>query len=77
MSIVAHEVPRAIVLLSVQRVEGNLVLETNCRDYDHYKTLPEVVAYNGALCAKTGWSSDRYVACYQSRMAIARGITTP
>ncbi len=77
MAMVAHEVPRAIVLLSAQRIEGNLVLETNCRDYDNYKTLPDVVAYEGTLCAKTGWSSDRYYACYQSRMAIARGITTP
>lgn len=77
MSMVAHEIPRAIVLLSAIRLEGNLVLETTCRDYDHYKSLPEVVAYSGIMCAKTGWTSDRYVACYQSRMAIARGVTTP
>lgn len=77
MVMVAHEVPRAIVILVAQRVEGNLILETNCRDYDHYKSLPEVVSYQGTLCAKTGWSSDRSYACYQSRMAIARGITTP
>lgn len=74
MAMVAHEVARAIVLLSVQRIEGELVLETTCRDYDHYTSLPEVVAYDGIVCGKTGWNSDKSYACYKSNVSIARPI---
>ena len=75
MASVAHEVPKAIVLTVVQRIEGELVLETNCTDYDHYKSLPDVVAYDGTLCGKTGWSSDRNYACYKSGAHIARAVS--
>lgn len=71
MSKTATEVPRAIVIQSAVMYEGELVLETVCRDYDHYKSLPEVVIYEGTVCGKTGWSSDRNYACYKSGAAIA------
>jgi len=76
MASVAYKISEAIVLTIVQRIEGELVLETNCTDYDHYKTLPEVVAYDGILCGKTGWSSDRNYACYKSGVKIARAVST-
>ncbi len=71
MSKVATTVPGAIVIQSAVMYEGELVLETVCRDYDHYRTLPDVVGYEGTECGKTGWSSDRNYACYKSGAAIA------
>jgi hypothetical protein len=32
----AIEVPKAIVIQAAVRYDGELVLETVCRDYDHY-----------------------------------------
>jgi hypothetical protein len=69
----ATEVPRAIVIQVAQWYDGELVLETVCRDYDHYRTLPDVVTYEGTVCGKTGWSSDNNYACYKSGAAIAQG----
>ena len=71
---VAHEV-KAIVLLNAQRLEGDLILETTCRDYEQYCTLPQVVAYSGIMCGLSAWSSDRQTACYKSSVAIARAIS--
>lgn len=73
MSKVAIEVPRAIVIQAATWYDGELVLETVCRDYDHYKSLPDVVVYEGTECGKTGWSSDSHYACYKSGAAIAKG----
>lgn len=67
-------VPGAIVITSYARIEGELVLETTCRDYDHYKSLPDVVEYEGVVCGKTGWSSDRNYACYKSSAKVAHKV---
>lgn len=67
-------VPGAIVITSSARIEGELVLETTCRDYDHYKSLPDVVSYSGEMCGKTGWNSDRQYACYKSGARIAKKV---
>lgn len=76
----AIEVPRAIVIQVATWYEEELVLETVCRDYDHYVSLPDVVTYQDRLtgnkpveCGKTGWSSDRNYACYKSGACIAHG----
>jgi len=74
MTMVAHEIPRTIVISYAQRIEGEMVLETSCRDYDHFVSLPEVVAYDGIMCGKSGWNSDRGYACYKSSLLIARGV---
>lgn len=67
----AIAVPKAIVIQVATWYDGELVLETVCRDYDHYRTLPDVVVYEGTECGKTGWSSDRNYACYKSGACIA------
>lgn len=69
----AKVVDDALVLLAVHKIEGEVVLETTCRDYDHYVTLPQVVEYEGRECGKTGWSSDTNRACYKSGVMIAHG----
>jgi hypothetical protein len=60
-----------IKVLSHQSVEGETFVEVNCRDYDHYASLPDVVEVNGQLLARTGWNSDRDVAYYKSGCLIA------
>ncbi len=72
MSKVAVELTGAIVIQVATWYDGELVLETVCRDYDHYKSLPDVVLYEGVECGKTGWSSDNGYACYKSGAAIAK-----
>lgn len=67
----AVEVPKAIVIQTHAWYDDELILETVCRDYDHYKSLPDVVTFNGIECGKTGWSSDSHYACYKSGAAIA------
>jgi hypothetical protein len=62
----AIEIPRAIVILAAHNIEGQTVLETECANYDCWLSLPSVVSYDGATCAKTGWSSDTNRACYKS-----------
>ena len=69
----AIAVPKAIVIQVATWYDGELVLETVCRDYDHYRTLPDVVTYQGMECGKTGWSSDSHYACYKSGASIAHG----
>ncbi len=67
----AIEVPKSIVIQVATWYHGELILETVCRDYDHYKTLPDVVVYNEVECGKMGWSSDNHYACYKSGVTIA------
>ena len=55
-----------IAILSHHVIEGEVVIETICRDFDHFCSLPDVVAYDGRLLAKTGWSSDTMKACYKT-----------
>ena len=67
----AHTVKDAIVITCVHRMDGQLVLEMECADFDAYKALPAVVSYDGVVCGKTGWSSDRNYACYKSGVPLA------
>ena len=67
----AIEVPGAIVIQIAEWHSNELILETYCRDYEHYTQLPDVVVYQNVECGKTGWSSDRQYACYKSGVAIA------
>ena len=70
----ATTVPEAIVILMAGWLEGKLVIETTCPNYDHYRTLPQVVSYQGIECGKTGWSSDTNRACYKSGAHVAHKV---
>lgn len=59
---------------SMATVDGVLCLVVTCNDYDHYKSLPAVVSYNGRLCGKTGWNSDNCRCYYQSNATIAKVV---
>lgn len=70
----AIEVPRAVVLLNALRLEGELVLETSCEDYDTFRALPASVTYQVVVCGKTGWSSDTGRACYKEHARVAHAV---
>lgn len=60
---------------SLNRVEKTWVAEVDCLDYDHYKNLPDaiqIVMTDDWIMSlgKTGWNSDRCIACYQSTMPV-------
>lgn len=59
-------------ILAADQIEGTLCLVTGCEDYDHYRSLPVAITYNGVLCGKTGWNSDSGRAYYQSNATLAR-----
>jgi hypothetical protein len=60
-----------IAVLSYVSIEGENIIEVECRDYDHYKSLPEVVDVSGELFTRTGWNSDTQLACYKSNRKVA------
>lgn len=64
--------PGYLLVLQVQTIEGNVCAMVNCRDYDHYSFLPEVVSHHGRLLGKTGWNSDTQRAHYQSNAPMVR-----
>ena len=52
--------------VTVQVIEGKTCAMVDCHDYDHFRTLPDVVSYAGVMMGKTGWNSDTGHAHYQS-----------
>lgn len=60
---------RAVV---VQVLEGKTCAIVECHDYDHYRTLPDIVSYEGVMMSKTGWNSDTNHAHYQSHTLMLR-----
>jgi hypothetical protein len=62
----------AFAVLSDHILDNKLVFEITCSDFNHYKSLPEVLSYKGIQCIKGGWSSDTQKCCYQQSKKIAR-----
>ena len=67
----ANTVPGAVAVVQSYQLEGKLVFEVECRDFDHFKALPSVLSLQGVNCVKCGWSSDSNLACYKQYHAIA------
>lgn len=67
----AEVVKDAINITIAVKLEGKLVLETECKDFNSYCALPAAVSFEGVVCAKTGWSSDRGYACYKEGGLLA------
>lgn len=67
----------AISIIGAHIIDGEVVLETTCRDFDHFCALPAAVSFEEAtgvpvcVCGKTGWSSDTNRACYKSGAKLA------
>lgn len=70
----AKTITDAIVVSASHIIEGETVLETSCSDFEQFCSLPAVVAFEGRVCGKSGWSSDTNRACYKSSMRVAYGV---
>jgi hypothetical protein len=55
-------------------LEGQLVVEVDCEDYDYYRSLPAAITFDGKLLGKTGWNSDRNYACYKQGVMLAKVV---
>jgi hypothetical protein len=70
----AKVLPDAITVEAAHIIDGETVLETTCRDFDHFCSLPAAVEFEGRVCGKTGWSSDTNRACYKSGARVAYAV---
>lgn len=52
------------------KIEGITCCVVDCNDFDCFKSLPHAVSYNGTLCGKSGWNSDKNEAYYQSNVTL-------
>jgi len=66
--------PEFLKLNVTHVIEGEFVAETDCEDYDAYRSLPAVIEVEGKLLGKTGWSSDRHYACYKERVMLGKMV---
>ena len=63
----------AILILDDQERDGIRCLSVACHDFDHFKSLPAAVRYDGQTFGKTGWNSDTGFGYYRSDAKIAVG----
>lgn len=70
----AKRILDVIPVLAEHVIGKDYILETVCEDYDGYKELPNVVRYFGRVYTKTGWNSDRGLACYKTAAFYAVAV---
>lgn len=61
----------ALKVLQSGNIDNTYWFYTDCFDYEHYKTLPNCVDYQGVRYGLTGWNSDKSYACYQNNASLA------
>ena len=67
----AQPIDNAITVTQSGHIDGIRWLYVDCDNYEHYKTLPQAVDYQGLVYGLTGWNSDRCIACYQTNAKLA------
>ncbi len=70
----AKVVTDMIPVVSEHILDGQLVIETTCNDFDDFRTLPRVVSYRNITCVRAGWSSDTNRACYKQSHMVAKTV---
>ena len=74
-SIIAQRVADALPVRRIDRLPGGAAaLIVDCDDYDAFRMLPRVVAFDGRRYGLTGWHSDWQIACYRSDVALAQAV---
>ena len=68
----AKILPGFLKLNATHVIEGEFIAETDCHDYEEYRSLPAAIEVQGKLLGKAGWSSDRNYACYKQRVMLGR-----
>ena len=61
-----------IVVRASHIIDAEFVAEVDCNDFDEYKALPAAIEVDGKLLGKTGWSSDRFYACYKQNVSLGK-----
>lgn len=54
--------------------EGVHYITATCYDYEHFRSLPDVISFNSQICGKSAWNSDKCVVYYRSDMKFARAV---
>lgn len=70
----AKILPGFLKINTFEIIEGEFIAETDCADFDQYKSLPMVIEVQGKILGKTGWNSDRGYAAYKERVLLGRMI---
>jgi hypothetical protein len=70
----AKAVVAAVSVISSYKLEGALWVEVPCSGYEALEALPAALEYEGKVCGRTGWNSDRGVAYYSSSRKVAKGV---
>lgn len=68
----AKVLPGFLKLNAVHYIEGEFVAETDCQDYEEFRSLPAAIQVEGKTLGKAGWSSDRHYACYNEKVLLGR-----
>lgn len=64
-----------IVIQNIYLIEGDTICIVDCEDYDAYKKLPQALMLdNGKICGKTGWNSDKQIACFKDNIRLGRFV---
>jgi len=64
--------PEYLVAEMVAEIDHIVCIMVHCQDYEHFRSLPQVLSHNGILCGKTGWNSDTNRCCYQSNAQLVK-----
>jgi hypothetical protein len=66
---------RSVAMIKIQAlhtIDGEVVAEVNCDDYDDFHALPDAIEVEVFILGKTGWSSDRNYACYKQNVILGK-----
>lgn len=63
-----------LTLQSLFRFDDIWFAECDCNDYDHYKSLPNVIEAQGHVLGKSAWNSERNIAYYRDDKIIAKNF---
>lgn len=78
MTSLAKVLPGFLKLNTVQVIEAEFVAETDCADYEAFCSLPAAIEIPGTvhkiILGKTGWSSDRGIACYKEGVTLGKMV---
>lgn len=70
----AKILPGFLKINALHVIEGEFVAETDCEDYQAYKSLPAAIEVDGRIMGKTGWNSDRGYAYYKTGVKLGKLI---
>lgn len=71
----AYTLPKSIRITAHYGFGDVFIIETDCRDYDEFSSLPAAVVHNGSVYGKSSWNSDKSYAVYRTDKLVAVGVS--